>query len=292
LSSDRIDCKHLKSVELINGEAGKYLPLIFKQDTEGLTVSLPERSFEELAYVLKLTFDGKIPKLDKYADLNCAPHYHLVPGDNTSSLVLGSDLTLTGKRKGLSNQWKLEPAGKGIYKILNRENAKGLECSTSGHDLVISNITGKDNQFWKIDDAHNGLLKISNKQLPNFVLSVNAALDEGRQAGLLSSENGSLFGWKLMEVCETKQEAFKPNPIPGTIEAEDFDTGCAGEAFYDTNEINEGGQYRLNEGVDIEKCSAGGHNVGWAHTGEWQAYTVTVSKTATYEISRKAASRM
>ena len=41
----------------------------FKQDAEGLHVSLPERSFEELAYVLKLSFDGKIPPLDKYADL-------------------------------------------------------------------------------------------------------------------------------------------------------------------------------------------------------------------------------
>ncbi len=38
--------------------------------TEGLIVNLPERSFEELAYVLKLSFDGKIPTLDKYADLN------------------------------------------------------------------------------------------------------------------------------------------------------------------------------------------------------------------------------
>ena len=108
LSSDRIDLKNLKSVELINGEAGKYLPLTFKQDAEGLIVNLPERSFEELAYVLKLKFDGKIPTLDKYADLNCTPYYYIVPGENTGSIVLGSDLKLTGKRKNTANQWKLE----------------------------------------------------------------------------------------------------------------------------------------------------------------------------------------
>jgi len=102
---------------------------------------------------------------------------------------------------------------------------------------------------------------------------------------LLDSENGSLFGWKLMEVCETKQEAFKPQTIPGTIEAEDFDIGCPGDAYYDRDEMNEGGQYRTNEGVDIEKCAAGGYNVGWTHAGDWMAYTATVSKSATYRIS-------
>jgi alpha-L-fucosidase len=286
LSSDRIDLKSLKSVELINGEAGKYLPLVFKQDTEGLTVQLPERSFEELAYVIKLGFDGKIPPLEKYADLNCTPHYYIVPGDNSGSLVLGSDLTLTGKRKDIANQWKLERAGKGIYKILNRENCeKVFECSIFNQDLVISNFTGKDNQFWKIEDAHNGLLKISNKQFPNMILSVNTALSEENKAELVNSENGSVFGWKLVEVCEMKQEAFQPHAIPGIIEAEDFDIGCAGDAYHDRDEMNEGGQYRVNEGVDIEKCTAGGYNVGWTHTGEWTAYTVTVSKSATYQIS-------
>ena len=82
-----------------------------------------------------------------------------------------------------------------------------------------------------------------------------------------------------------KQEAFKQHTIPCTIEAEDFDTGCPGDAYYDTDANNEGGQYRLNEGVDIEKCSAGGYNVGWIHTGEWMAYTVTVRKSAAYQIS-------
>jgi alpha-L-fucosidase len=286
LSSDRIDCKNLKSVELINGEPGKYLPLIFKQETEGLIITLPERNFEELAYVIKLCFDGKIPPLDMYADFNCTPHYFLVPGDNTGSLILGSDLTLTGKRKNIANQWKLESAGKGIYKILNREDSeKALACTISGHNLVLSNFIDKDNQFWKIDDVHNGLFKISNKQFPNMILSVNTAPAEGNKAGLVDSQNNFHFGWKLMEVCEIKQEAFKPHSIPGTIEAEDFDTGCPNDAYYDRDGINEGGQYRLNQGVDIEKCAVGGYNVGWTHTGDWMAYTARISKSATYQIS-------
>jgi alpha-L-fucosidase len=286
LSSDRIASKNLKSVELINGEAGKYLPLVYKQDEKGLIVSLSERSFEEMAYVIKLSFDGKIPSLNMYADIDCTPHYYIVPGNNTGSLVLGSDLTLSKKRKDISNQWKLEHIGKGIYRIMNRENdQKILECSISNKDLAISNFAGNDNQLWKIEDAHNELLKISNKQFPNMILSVRDSLTEGSKAELFNSENGSSFVWKFIEVCEMKQQAYKPHTIPGIIEAEDFDTGCPGDAYYERDEINEGGQYRGNESVDIEKCSAGGYNVGWTHSGEWMAYTVTIGKSATYEIS-------
>ena len=298
LSSDRIDLKNLKSVELINGEAGKYLPLTFKQDSIGLIVSLPDRSFNEMAYVLKLSFDGKIPPLNNYVDLNSTPHYYIVPGNNTGSLVLGSNLTLTGERKNFANQWKLESAGKGIYKILNRENNnKVFECSSSGHNLIISNFSGADNQFWKIEDAHNGLYKISNKQFPQMLMSINTPLNEGTKAGLINSRNGSSIEWKLFEVCETKEEAFtkgmdshKPHTIPGTIEAEDYDTGCPGDVYYDSDDINQGGRYRPNEGVDIDTCSTGGYTLGWTRAGEWLNYTVNVSKSATYQVSFSVAS--
>jgi hypothetical protein len=206
-------------------------------------------------------------------------------------LLLGSDLTLTGKRNDMANQWKLEPAGKGFYKILNRENDKKVfEYNILSHDLVISSFVGKDNQFWQIEEAHNGLFRISNKQFPHILLSVNTALAEGNNAGSLNSENGSFFGWKLVEVCELKQEAFKPHTIPGTIETEDFDTGCPGDAYYDTDESNQGRQYRPNEGVDIDTCSAGGYTLGWTRAGEWLAYTVTVSKSASYRLSFYVAS--
>jgi alpha-L-fucosidase len=65
LSSDSIDLRDLNTIELINGEQGKYLPLTYRKDVGGLTIDLPERAFEELAYVLKLTFRGNIPSTDK-----------------------------------------------------------------------------------------------------------------------------------------------------------------------------------------------------------------------------------
>jgi alpha-L-fucosidase len=289
LSSDRIDLKNLKSVSLINGVTGNYMPLTFRQDPKGLLVSMPEKSFDELAYVLKLSFDGQIPSPDNYADLDCTPHYYLIPGNSTGSPTLGADLVLTRNRKDFSNQWLLEPAGKGLYKIMNRENpTKVLECSisdASSHSLAISDVTGKDNQVWRIEHSYNGLYKVSNKLFPNLELSVNADFSDGAKALAVNSGSAAPAGWNLVEVCEMKEVPFKMNTIPGTIEAEDFDKGCPGDAYYDQDEANAGGQYRPDETVDIENCSEGSYNVGWTHTGEWMTYTVAVSKSAEYEIS-------
>ncbi|HOL32147.1 MAG TPA: alpha-L-fucosidase [Anaerohalosphaeraceae bacterium] len=287
LSTDRIVGQQPKSVRLINGRAGEYLPLVFKQDAHGLTVCLPERPFEELAYVLRIDFDNSIPPLSRHADLDCTPYYHIVPANSTGRWVLGSDFSVTEKTKQAAHQWKLESAGKGVYIISNRQDPrKVIDYNISSHDLILSEYAGKNSQFWKIDDARNGLFTISNKYNPNAKLSLSETAAEGTKAGL----DGPLAQWNLVEVCDLKQTAFKPHVIPGTIQAEDFDTGCPGDAFYDSDDKNEGGQYRLNQGVDIETCSAGGYNVGWTRAGEWLAYTIAVSKTGAYRVSFYVAS--
>jgi alpha-L-fucosidase len=288
LSSDRIDINNLKNVALINGEAGNYLPLTFRQDTEGLVVSLPEKPLEELAYVLKLSFDGQIPSLDKYADIDCTPHYFILPGGYMNNPVLGVNLMLNENRKDHTNQWKFEHLGKGLYKIKNRDNDKqALTLSHSGDskkELILSDYTGQDNQLWKIEASYNALYIISNKQFPDYTLSVNGGITKGNRADVKSGSD-SPFGWRLLEVCELKQEAFEQNTIPGIIEAENFDLGCPGDAYFDKDEINTGGKYRKNQPVDIDTCSAGTYLIGWTNAGEWLAYTVSVRKSATYQVS-------
>ncbi|MBO8131977.1 MAG: alpha-L-fucosidase [Candidatus Marinimicrobia bacterium] len=285
LGSDRINLKNLKSVVMINGEAKEYIPLKYKQKPDGLIIKLPDKWFDEMAYVIKFNFDSKIPPLNKYAELDCTPHYYLVPQNNAGNLVLGSELKLTTQRKNIANQWKLEYVGKGVYKISNRkEKNKVIQCNEDGSRLIVSNFTNDDNQLWKIEYTYYGLLKIINKKFPNLMLSVNTPVKEGRKASLLDSKDGSYFGWRLLEVCDKKQKAFKKHTIPGTIEAEDFDMGCPCDAYYDKNDVNEGGEYRFKEGVDIEKCSEGGYNVGWINKGEFLSYTVNVKKSAKYRV--------
>ncbi len=286
LSSERIDCRSLRSVELLGGGEGKDMPLTYGQGPDGLVVQLPERPAEELAYVLRLRFDGKIPPLDRYADLDCGSHYYLIPGDNSGGPVLGKDLKLTNVRGVSASQWKLERLGKGVYRLLNHETDRlALECKSSDRTLGLADSSASNGQRWRIDNAHGGRLRISNVGNPDLVLLGDSVHLGGGHAATRDSREGTSASWLLIPVCELKQEAYKPHTLPCTIEAEDFDSGCPGEAYYDKTEPNEGGQYRQHEGVDIENCSAGGYNVGWTHAGEWMAYTVTVAEGGPYRVS-------
>jgi beta-glucanase (GH16 family) len=79
-------------------------------------------------------------------------------------------------------------------------------------------------------------------------------------------------------------------PVPGKVEAEEYDKACDQAAYYDTDLPNNGGAFR-GERVDIETCTdaGAGYDVGWTTTGEWMEYTVNVAATGTYDLSFRIA---
>jgi probable HAF family extracellular repeat protein len=81
-----------------------------------------------------------------------------------------------------------------------------------------------------------------------------------------------------------------PRPIPGIIQAEDFDEGGEGAGYHDTTGGNDGGQYR-HTNVDIETSAdaGGGYDVGWMAAGEWLGYAVTVQNAGTYRLVLRVA---
>lgn len=76
------------------------------------------------------------------------------------------------------------------------------------------------------------------------------------------------------------------NPIPGTVEAEDFSD------YHDTTANNFGGQYRTT-GVDIQATqdTGGGFNVGWIAAGEWLEYPINVTAAGEFVANIRVASR-
>lgn len=80
-----------------------------------------------------------------------------------------------------------------------------------------------------------------------------------------------------------------PISLPGRIEAENYDNGGQSIAYADNEAANNGAQYRLNEGVDVEVCSEGGFNVGWIGVNEWIEYTVNVANAGTYTLQARVA---
>lgn len=79
-------------------------------------------------------------------------------------------------------------------------------------------------------------------------------------------------------------------PIPGTIQAEEFDNGGEGTAYHDTSPGNDGGAYRDTD-VDIEWSSEGGYNIGYITQGESLTYTVDVQQAALYTIAARMSNR-
>jgi len=95
-----------------------------------------------------------------------------------------------------------------------------------------------------------------------------------------------LFAWH-----EVAGQVVRPIPIPGRIEAENYDTNGPGVSFFDNTTGNSGGVYRSDD-VDIEATSdtGGGYNIGWIASGEWLNYTLNVQTTAVYQIAFRVAS--
>ena len=80
--------------------------------------------------------------------------------------------------------------------------------------------------------------------------------------------------------------------LPGRIEAENYDVGKSGRAYYDKDGENRGNVYR-NEAVDIYGfvCSdeentkdCKGYAVGYTQEGEWLRYTVNFEESGEYEV--------
>ncbi|MEM6885284.1 MAG: carbohydrate-binding protein [Verrucomicrobiota bacterium] len=128
--------------------------------------------------------------------------------------------------------------------------AMSVQLPPYGHAIVVSSTDGAD---------HNGNTSRFADLFPN---SVGAQSPLGGQAVSL----------------------------PGKIEAEEYDAGGDGVAYYDTTSGNSGNQFG-NEDVDIQVTSdtGGGYNVGWIKAGEWLEYTVDLPN-GTYDIVARVAS--
>lgn len=88
------------------------------------------------------------------------------------------------------------------------------------------------------------------------------------------------------------QASFGAGPItlPGILEVELYDKGGEGLAYHDTDAINEGGSFRLEEGVDIGGGPGGALTLGYVVSGEWLEYTVDVQQAGNYIVTASTAS--
>ena len=78
--------------------------------------------------------------------------------------------------------------------------------------------------------------------------------------------------------------------VPGTVQAENYDTGGQGVAYNVTSTNGSANSYR-SDGVDLEATTdtGGGYDLGWTAATQWFRYTVNVATAGTYNIGLRLA---
>jgi hypothetical protein len=81
-----------------------------------------------------------------------------------------------------------------------------------------------------------------------------------------------------------------PAPVPGTVQAENYDTGGEGVGYH-VNSVNGTGNSYRSDGVDLETTTdtGGGDDLGWTSGGQWFRYTVAVATAGSYTVSLRVA---
>jgi alpha-L-fucosidase len=171
LTSSRIDLSSLSTVQLLGNTAGSYTTLTgHTQSSTGLAVTLPSTApFTALAYVLKLTFSGQIPRL---RPLNAATVFQDINYSSASAnLVLGSytsaQLQATGLAASSISSLQLPPG----YQLVgySGDNLTGTAWTftadtpdlrvTGNNDAIVSlKVTFNPASYFRLVNVTDGLV--------------------------------------------------------------------------------------------------------------------------------------
>lgn len=173
LASGRINLSTLTSARLLGPTAGASIDLPNRrQDGTGLHISMPSSTapFAAPAYVVKLTFSGKIPPLGSgptptgwVGITNVASGLALDSGGTVAS---GSVLKQWSYDGSANLQWQLVDLGNGYHRIVNRTNGMVADSwgdTTNGAAARQNTWNGGNNQQWKLTDVGNGRFQVVNR---------------------------------------------------------------------------------------------------------------------------------
>jgi beta-glucanase (GH16 family) len=179
--------------------------------------------------------------------------------------------------------------------IISPQNNSAFAANTN--IILTANASIPNGSIAKVD-FYQDAVKIGETFVSPYQMNWNNVLAGNyRITAVAYSNNGSNTTSGIINVnvgsnAVTSPYGGTPAPVPGTIEAENFDLGGQNNAYYDSDTPNDGGQYRPSEGVDIETCTdvGGGYDVGWTANNEWIKYTISVKDSGTYQISARVSS--
>jgi|GEM_PF-913495 len=124
-------------------------------------------------------------------------------------------------------------------------------------------------------------------------VTATVTLSAGQQTLTINQDNA---GWNINYVTFTSGSSGEgayggtPAAIPGTVQAENYDTGGQGVG-YDVSSTNGSANSYRSDGVDLEVTTdtGGGYDLGWTASGQWFRYTVNVATAGTYTVTFRVA---
>ena len=122
-------------------------------------------------------------------------------------------------------------------------------------------------------------------------VNVSVTLPAGTQTLTVDQDNA---GWNInyLTFASAADAPYGGTPaaVPGTVQAENYDTGGQGVAYNVTSVNGSANSYRP-DGVDLETTTdtGGGYDLGWTAAGQWFKYTVNVATAGTYTVGLRLA---
>lgn len=153
---------------------------------------------------------------------------------------------------------------------------KNFRLELDGATIATINVPNTSGwQIWQTASATNVVLTGGQKVLRLYATTTDFNVDKITFTKVITNPTQTPYGGTAW-------------PIPGTVEAENYDVGGQGIAFNDVTTANQGAAYRT-DAVDVETNTAGGFNLGYIVAGEWVEYTVNVTTAGTYTIDSRVA---
>ncbi|AZQ63988.1 T9SS type A sorting domain-containing protein [Flammeovirga pectinis] len=117
----------------------------------------------------------------------------------------------------------------------------------------------------------------------------HAILEEKNEVSITFPDNGGTISSVILSVNNFydlgNRLPFNVDPftLPGKIEAEDFDLGGHGLAYFTFDNNNNYNQYRFNEGVDIKSTEENKYTIE-LDENEWTSYSISVDQPVNYTL--------
>lgn len=270
---------------------------------------IPENSYEFLT-TQRGFFDTLITLIDRSGiaeQLKNEEITFFAPQDYSIKIAM-DNLNYDRANRGRSH-WTLDSIpDHALDTLLNRYIMKGIIPSDSleyADGVELTNAYGYAMNGKKISSNASGtvgsgpvIIQYSDKNNSRFIRdwtqSYTQTSDLETSNGMVHIlESEHIFGFNSFGTIADPptQEPFKgtPWPVPGVVEAEDFDIGGQGISYYDVDPGNNGGRYRDSR-VDIENSGEGTYSIGWVGNSEWTEYTIEVAESGKYMIEVRTAS--